>query len=45
MLERLCQQPNDVLHFDDKTLTNNYRLLNKIIRLCLFYYQGYHNFA
>jgi len=38
MVEKLCEHPNDVLHFDDKTLTNNCRLLwNKRIRLCLLY--------
>ncbi len=30
MVERLLEDPEDVLHFDDKTLISNYRLLHEI---------------
>ncbi len=34
MVERLLEDPEDVLHFDDKTLRSNYRLLrNTILQL------------
>ncbi len=31
MVERLLEDPEDVLHFDDKTLISNYRLLRNMI--------------
>ncbi len=33
MLERLLEDPEDVLHFDDKTLISNYRLPRNILQL------------
>ncbi len=31
MVERLLEDPEDVLYFDDKTLISNYRLLRNIL--------------
>ncbi len=33
MVEWLLEDPEDVLHFDDKTLISNYRLLRNILHL------------
>ncbi len=33
MVERLLEDPEDVLYFDDKTLVSNYRLLRNILQL------------
>ncbi len=33
MVERLLEDPEDVLHFDDKILRSNYRLPRNIIQL------------